>query len=68
MVLYLIYLSIFRDWTKAILDLSGRLALSLFCKISFDVDTRMLREDTACLQDHDVFIDCVTELNEISAG
>ncbi|KAJ8088597.1 hypothetical protein PM082_013840 [Marasmius tenuissimus] len=52
------------DWN----DISGRLALSLFCTMSFGVNTDMLRKDTACLKEQDVFIDAVSELNDISAG
>ncbi len=50
------------------LDLAGRIALSIFCKTAFDVDTRMLREDVRCLDEQDVFIGAVLELNEISAA
>ncbi|THG97540.1 hypothetical protein EW026_g4471 [Hermanssonia centrifuga] len=52
------------DWN----DLAGRIALSIFCKTAFDVDTRMLREDVRCLDEQDVFIGAVLELNEISAA
>ncbi len=49
-------------------DLSGRIALSIFCKTAFGVNTHMLRGDLACLEEKDVFIETVLELNEISAG
>ncbi|KAJ7119284.1 cytochrome P450 [Mycena filopes] len=52
------------DWN----DLSGRLALSIFCKCSFDMDTSMLRADPACLKEEDVLIKTVSTLSKISGG
>ncbi|THH07284.1 hypothetical protein EW146_g9366 [Bondarzewia mesenterica] len=52
------------DWN----DLTGRIALTIFCKSSLDVDTHALRDDIACLQEHNAIITTATELSEISAG
>ncbi|KAJ7667536.1 cytochrome P450 [Mycena polygramma] len=51
------------DWN----DLAGRLALSIFCKCSFDMDTRMLRADPACLEEEDIFVKTSSTLSKISS-
>jgi len=52
------------DWN----DLCGRIALSLFCKSSLNVDTPMLQEDLSCLQYFDPLVTTVGILNDISAS
>ncbi|KAK0187618.1 cytochrome P450 [Armillaria mellea] len=52
------------DWN----ELAGRLALSIFVKSTFNLDTTMLREDTKVLTESHTLISSVCELNDISAG
>ncbi|KAG7447082.1 cytochrome P450 [Guyanagaster necrorhizus] len=52
------------DWN----DFSGRLALSIFVKSNFNLDTTMLQEDPKALTDSHELISSICELNEISAA
>ncbi|KAG7444666.1 cytochrome P450 [Guyanagaster necrorhizus] len=52
------------DWN----DSFGRLALSIFVKSNFNLDTTMLQEDPKALTDSHELISSICELNEISAA
>ncbi|KAH9920284.1 cytochrome P450 [Fomitopsis serialis] len=51
------------DWK----DLSGRLALGIFCKMAFDVSTDMLTTELSCLKLTNVLSDTLTTLGVITA-
>ncbi|KAH9920287.1 cytochrome P450 [Fomitopsis serialis] len=51
------------DWK----DLSGRLALSIFCKMAFDMPTDMLTTELSCLKQTNVLSDTLSTLSVITA-
>ncbi|KAJ7278292.1 cytochrome P450, partial [Mycena rebaudengoi] len=51
------------DWN----DVSGRIALSIFCISSLSLETGVLREDLACLESSDKLRDALVVLNTLSS-
>ncbi|KAF7796095.1 hypothetical protein EIP86_007266 [Pleurotus ostreatoroseus] len=47
-------------------NLTGRIALAIFCKSTFSFDAKVLREDTSCLTEPDSFI-ALNKLSTISS-